>query len=238
MMARILKSAKFDPNQRIEVLIGGQPAVGNGDLPEDVAGEVPLPPDPAEQAEAMLSEAQQHVEQMLNQARTQVDVWQEEARQQGLQAGYESARQAVEAELTEVVQTAQEVLQSLLPARDAFFNEAREHIADLALAVARKIIGREITLDPKTVTDIVATVIDQAQVEPPCRVHVHPKDYDLLHPHWEAVAALQRGGDTWELVSDQQVSRGGCVLEIQGGSLDAQLDTQLNQVARTFAQVE
>ncbi len=197
-------------------------------IPSSAAHE-PANPDPA--SADLLLEAQKHVEMMLSQAQVQVTAWQEEAHQAGWEAGYTEARQALEAELSEALASARRLAEAAAAAHEQFLRDNQAELGRLAVAVAEKIIGKELALNPKTITDIVATAIRAASIRGACRIRVNPKDYEVIEPYWNAVPSLQPPGYAWELAPDPRVNPGGCLIEVGGGTIDAQLETQLEQAA-------
>lgn len=179
---------------------------------------------------ALLNEAQNHVEMMLNQAQVQVSHWQEEAREAGWQAGYEAGQHAIEEKLSESVATILQLAQSATEAYDQFLQESQGEVGQLAVAIAKKIIGKELTLNPKAITDIVAQALQAASIRGACGIRLNPKDYEIVEPFWNAIPSLQPSGKTWELVSDPNTQPGGCIIEANGGTIDAQIGTQLEQI--------
>ncbi len=196
------------------------------------------PPVLFEDPAVLLAEAQAHVEAMLNQAQLQATTIHENAHQLGWQSGYNEghneAIQAVEKKLIELTQTLQKTVDSAIEERNRFLRKSQDEISQLVVAVARKVIGKELSLNPQVVTEIVAQAIKEAAISGPCRIRVNPADYSLLSPAWETIPSMQPSDRKWELISDNKVSRGGCLIEANGGILDAQIDSQLEQVQHSF----
>lgn len=213
-----LPSAALSGQAEIET-VTGSPA----------GSDIPAQPDPA--AAELLLETQQHVEMMLNQARMQMSAWQEEAHQAGREAAYAETRQALEAELAESLTAARHLAEAAAEAYEQFWRDNQAEVSRLAVAIAEKIIGKELTLNPKTITDIVANTLRAANIRGACLIRVNPKDYEIIEPYWNAIPSLQPPGHTWDLTPDPRVNQGGCLIEVGGGTIDAQLETQLEQVA-------
>ncbi len=237
-MSRILKTIVFEADRSVTIEV--EQSKGTA-ATQTTPSESPLTceTDPAlsEQANndnsglTLVTEAQAHVELMLKQARLQVNTWEEEARQQGWQTGYTEARQAVETELAEALTAVQQLAESTMQAHNQFLNDNQAEVGRLAIAIAEKIIGKELSLNPKIITDIIAQAIKAANIRGACRILVNSKDYEIIEPFWTAIPSFQPPGYTWELLPDTRVSRGGCIIEAGGGTIDAQLETQLEQVA-------
>jgi flagellar assembly protein FliH len=235
-MPRILKSVNFESEQAVPIDTGrmqsdaepmpGEESLGAG--PDDDSLVQSMSPEEA---------AEHRIQIMLDEANAKIEAWREEARRTGWRAGYDESRQAVENELGEALRRARNLAESAAGERQAYLRDNQQEISRLAVAIAEKIIGRELALEPETVGDIVAQVIEAADVREACSIRVHPDDYKVLLPHWEAAAKVQQPDRKWELVSDKRIDRGGCVIEVAGGTVDGQLKTQLGEMGKALGGV-
>jgi flagellar assembly protein FliH len=104
-------------------------------------------------------------------------------------------------------------------------------IVELAFTIARRIVERELTINPDLVVDTVRTAllaIDQLIV---VRVRVHPDDYDLVAQAWSSLAPGTKDASA-ELVADPKVQQGGCIVDTTSGFVDAQHQTQLDEIGK------
>jgi flagellar assembly protein FliH len=237
-MSRILKTIVFEANRSVTIEVERSKVASiveaiPSPLPINIEPELPLANHENTEVEAstLLNDAQVHVELMLKQAQLQATTWEEEARQRGWQAGYNEARQSIETELAEVLTTARNLAEAAIKAHDQLLQDSQSELGRLAISIAEKIIGKELSLNPKAITDIIAQAIKTANIRGECRILVNPKDYEIIEPYWAAIPSLQPPGHAWELLPDSRVNRGGCLIEAGGGTIDAQLETQLEQVA-------
>ena len=104
---------------------------------------------------------------------------------------------------------------------------AEREIVGLALDVAEKILGRDLERDPSLLADICAAAIDSVRVSNQIVVRVHPEDAPLFRELRDRV--MERAGRVTEIrfKEDSEVARSGCIIETEGGVIDAQLETQL-----------
>lgn len=154
----------------------------------------------------------------------------------GLQEGYQAGLQQAAAEQeAATARLATLVDQAALDAHQ-FARALEQQLVELALAVAAKVIAREVERDPTLVVGVVRDTLAELQDATVVRVRVHPEDHPLVAPHWERLRQ-QRGSEQGTLLADEHVSRGGCVVETAIGGVDGQLDTRLGQVAEAFEAV-
>lgn len=108
---------------------------------------------------------------------------------------------------------------------------AAEQVLDLALAVARAVIGREVAVAADTVLpslrEAVALIIDQ-QAHP--RVHLNPHDLALIQSDLEADGLLKG----CRFIADDSVGRGGCRVETAQCEVDARLHNRWRRVVESL----
>lgn len=97
----------------------------------------------------------------------------------------------------------------------------RKRIADLASHMAERIVGDAFTRRPELLDALYDRAIAEVGSMRPGRIRVHPEDRRCSDI---AARAAARGLD---VVDDESVGRGGCVVEAEGASSDHSLDSVL-----------
>lgn len=150
----------------------------------------------------------------------------DEAYQRGFQDG-----QAAQAKLQdEQIRTGQEqvarTIEGLARHRPRLRREAEHDVVKLALLVARRLIHRELQVDPDALTGIVKAALEKLELRELHRVRVHPNHAERIR-HFLADA-----GPSLEVAADPSLERGALIFESQRGDLDAGLETQLGEIER------
>ncbi len=145
---------------------------------------------------------------------------------QGERAGVEAGGKRAEAMLRRVAQT----IEQLSQLRRTIVRETERQMVQLAIDLARRIVHRELTLDPTLVAAMAHLALERLGESTPATIRLNPEDY--------AVVATQRG-EQWEgsqvaIVPDPGVARGGCVVESDFGTVDGRLDAQFDEVTRAL----
>ena len=96
----------------------------------------------------------------------------------------------------------------------------------LAVKLAEKIIGREIERRDETLAEIVAAALRHARQQETLTVRVNPADLAAVEAHRDRLNPSSRTRFL-DIMADPRVRRGGCLIESEAGTVDAQLDTQL-----------
>lgn len=130
-----------------------------------------------------------------------------------------------------------EVNELLVRFRDEREKKLLEHKADvvgLAVRVAGKILGREITERPETFTDLVIRAVRGIRHEKRIQIRVHPDDLSLARAGLERLRDEVGPGKEIEIREDRAVTGGGCVVETDLGIIDARLETQLKTLEKAL----
>jgi flagellar assembly protein FliH len=101
----------------------------------------------------------------------------------------------------------------------------------LALAIARRIVHRELAIDPDAMRGLVIAALDRLQGQEIARVRAHPQ---LAAGLAEPLRKLAQTSPV-EIVPDPSCERGALIFETDRGNLDASVETQLQEIERGLA---
>lgn len=172
-------------------------------------------------AQAIRERAIQEAEQIRAEARAEVEDLKTRTYEEARARGYQDGKQTGAAELAAIVANASQRLQRIEA-------QAIPQLRDLAVTIARKILGRELEFTPEAVVDLVRTALaDKARQRREIFLRVHPEDMQFLREHKaELIEVLSRAKEIG-LREDPDVARHGVIIETDAGIIDAQLETQL-----------
>jgi flagellar assembly protein FliH len=144
---------------------------------------------------------------------------------QGERAGLEAGGKRAEAMLRRVAQT----LEELGGLRRTLMQQSERQMVQLALTLARRVVQREISLDPELIAAMAHVAIKKLGISNPSTIRLHPDDYTIV----------ARDGDRWSgsnvsVVPDPSIARGGCMVESDFGNIDGSLDRQFDEMARAL----
>ncbi len=166
------------------------------------------PFDPRVEAARLLQEAQREADRLRSQAVS-------EGRERGLAA----------------------VTELLAAARAASVRaqqSAEAELRTLAVRIAERILGRELSLSPDAVIDIAAEALSHAGSPREVLLRVHPDDLMALERGRPRLLERCARAQVVQLRADPGVSRGGCIVETELGTVDARLPLQLAAIERAL----
>lgn len=149
----------------------------------------------------------------------------EQARKDGEQTGYRDGRAQADTEARAEAARIGQLLRSMDEALDRLGGEVAEEIVELALALARQMVGNTLQARPEAILPVVTEALQQMP-QGKVRIHLHPEDLKLVRQHMED--SLE--GSHHQLIEDTTIERGGCHLEAAGCNIDATMATRWERV--------
>ncbi len=149
----------------------------------------------------------------------------EEGRRMGLEEGARLARDAVRYEL----ELAQQLAERLQQERDQVIARAEPAIIRLAVAVAGKVIAREIDADPDVLSGLVTRAMLKAAGDDRLRLRLHPEALERLGGYLDNLVGRFAARGV-EVVPDPTLGPDGIVVESRSGTVDAGVGTQLARI--------
>src|SRR5690606_15262613 len=99
-------------------------------------------------------------------------------------------------------------------------------VVPIALKAAKKIVGKEIEASEKTVVDIIANSLKAVSQHKKIRIYVNPKEFDIIEENREKIKKIFENLEALSILPQDDVSPGGCIIETEGGIINAQLENQ------------
>lgn len=112
--------------------------------------------------------------------------------------------------------------------------EISEVIVPVALKAAKKVVGREIELKPATVLDIVRSNLKAVTTHTQITIYVSKKDLDLVEKERDDLKKLFEKIETFTIRERGDIEPGGCVIETEGGIINARLENVWQTLEKAF----
>jgi len=170
-------------------------------------------------ADALLAEAERGRQAMLDEARAEVARWIATAEAEG---GDEGQSQA------------QHMRDEIRGLEARMLKEVESEVVRTAVRVAHEILIAELAMREDAIVDVAVTALSAAKNAKDINLRVNPRDAKALRGAKDRlVSNLTRAKDL-EIREDRRVKQGGVLIETEAGVIDAQLETQLEEIARVL----
>lgn len=184
---------------------------------------------------ALTAEAARHeAEQLLANANARAAEIERAAEERGLAAAQARIAEEVAREAEPLRERLAATLNELQTLRAQIAQRAERDLVRLSIEIARKIVHREVSVDPDIVLTLARVVLSRLHTgvsNSVARIHLHPDDVAYVQMHQ---AQLEVASSSIEFIADRTVEPGGCLVHTEMGDIDARIDQQFAEIARGF----
>lgn len=149
--------------------------------------------------------------------------------EEGVKKGKEKQRFVFEQQIRLVAQMIEEVERK----KTDIVRDAELEVMTLAIKVAEKIIQIEVK-DKEIVQRLVKAAVEQAVDRRVIEVRVNPKDLEAIQSIKPQILSSIKGIEEMKVVKDSTIAEGGCFISTPSGSIDAQIDSQLDEIKQSL----
>lgn len=190
--------------------------------------------DMASQGDAYVRSVRVEATKVVQDAQAEAERIRKKAEADGLAAAQANLTKLLDermgAELKSLDPALRSVVAEISAARGEWLTHWRHSAIGLAIAIAEKIVRRELRDDPTISEQWLTEALELAAGASDITVRLAPSDLEHLRSHAERLAASMAGIGEAKFVADPSVDAGGCRVETRHGSIDQQLTTQLDRL--------
>lgn len=154
----------------------------------------------------------------------------QQAREAAFQAGEAAGRQIAAGEVQPVLERLARNLADLTTLRNRIRRDTESELVQLSIAIAKRILRRELTVDADSMLGLVKAALEKVQARDVCRIRVHPDHHATVNRYMDRIASVSGV----EVLSDRSLLPGDVIVETKRGDLDASIETQLAEIERGF----
>lgn len=190
--------------------------------------------DMSKQAEGYLEQIRVKAARLVTAAQEEAAAIRKKAEAEGRTAGQAEVERLTNEQVAAQLQTAIPAVKAavgeLNKARDASLLAWEQRAIHLACAIAGRIVRREISQSPEITLTLVREALSMAVGSPQLRLCMNPNDLQALKDHLEPLKQELNRGSQAEIVADPQVTPGGCRIDTSFGTIDQQIEAQLQRI--------
>lgn len=197
-----------------------------GLTPSDAVEDAPPIPN-TEELESRIRQLEMDLEAKARIFETDIQAARIEARE----AGRASERSEHASLLASATQALTSALHKFIADRDRYLAQVEQEVVRLALAIAARVLHRETLMDPLLLAGAVRVALNQLSDTTEVRLKVPAAEHEM----WSEMLRLMPNLPLHpEVLSDDALTAGDCLLETHLGSVDLGVRSQLAEIERGF----
>lgn len=158
----------------------------------------------------------------------------ENARSQGYSEGHAAGYTEGIKKAAPVMDAFKSLVRDMTSARDEFYSNSENEMVELVINVAEMALGDQIEKNPGLIRHVIKNAVMKLQSREQMTIRVNPMDLAEAEKVRPEISKEVEDIEKVSFKGDPLVSRGGCVLETNMGSIDARVETQLEAMRESF----
>ncbi len=173
------------------------------------------------QAEEIIEAAKQQAADIVREAKEAF----EQEKERGYQDGIEQSK----------VDQADQMLK-VVSRTITYLADVEQTLADILMSGVEKIIGQ---FDQEELAvNLVRNALQHVRTEKQVTIRIPPSQYNMVKARLNDILAEYKGVGFIDLVADQRLSTGDCIMESEIGVVDASVDVQIKALQQRFADLK
>ncbi len=153
-----------------------------------------------------------------------------EAYQKGFSQGREEGMRLGREEIAPYVNMIEGIVKEWEERKEHFFEENELVVVRLAFEIAKKVVHQEINANPDLILYVVREALKKASGSQNLVIKLNPQDVAVLENGKEERLPELKKFNQVEIIPDEKIERGGCILDTDSGLVDARLEVQLKKI--------
>ena len=191
------------------------------------------------EAEKIVEDTRKEAEELLEKVHKEgYDAGYKDGKEQGIADGKEKIQEDLDDTIRQANDQAQKTIQDAKEQTSEYFIRAEDDIAKIVMLAIEKILPQHFLDVPQVILPVVREAVNHVRDQKQIKVHVEPYSYDLvLMARSEFQSMLSDGTAIIEIISDEALKPGDCVIETPNGGVDARLSTQIALMKKSIQSV-
>jgi type III secretion protein L len=171
------------------------------------------------EAYAIIEKAKEDAKTLLDKTKKECALLKEKAKQEGIEEGLEQYNLQILKMDQELKKLRHELQRMVLP---------------IALKAAKKIVGKELSIFPETIVDIVLQALTPISQSHKVIIFVNKQDKELLESHKPQLLEMLKQVETLSIQEKSGISPGGCIIQTEAGLINATIENQWAALEKAF----
>ena len=192
-----------------------------------------------DEARDIITNAREEAEVIKMHAGEEAHAIRQTAHKEAYEEGLRQAQKEIEGDRQAAIQQSQALLEEARQSKLKVFRSYEADMVRLVMAMVKKVIAGELKTNPDIIINILQEAIDFLDRPENITVYVNPQEVENILEVMDKGYLTDIGSNNinMDIKADERISRGGCLLESDAGSVDAQLETRIAAVNNAIQEV-
>lgn len=189
-------------------------------------------------ADAIRNNAQGEAHEIIAQATSEAQRIKEQAKeagfqegfQEGFQAGFQKGLEEAQKRFLAEIDEAQRLKEEIIRERESLYQQFERDLVALAVDIAKRAIYDRLEADDEVLAQVVESTLRKIQGKVKVQLKVSKHDYRRISILKERVLSKLHHIESMDIIEDDFLSPGSCVVDTGRGTIDGSVDVRLREI--------
>ena len=172
------------------------------------------------------------IERLENEHKERLEAEKRLAWQNGNQAGIKQTQNQMLSQVQTVIDQLTQLMGNVNQYSDVFIEHFEQQALKLIIKIARKVIDAEVSLNHEIILNNLKRGLELLNEKEEIRILVNPDDWEMVNENINKLSLSIHLPENIEIIPLESTLAGGCKIEFKAGSIDADIDTQFEEIKR------
>jgi len=173
-------------------------------------------------------------DEIIKEAKKRAEMLEREGYEKGFTQGEKDGYEIGIKKAKQIINRLNNLLNEMEGFKREIIKRFEKEILDLIFEISKKIINFKIENDPDSINYTILKTIKYCTDEYKIKIKINPEDYEIIKKFNINYITDKQDNRKIELIADEDVDRGGCIISTSSGDLDARIKSQLDQIHRAL----
>ncbi len=182
------------------------------------------------EAEKILADARSKANSIIDAAALETQKIKQKAKQDGFKEGFKEGIKKAEHLFTSEFHEIETLKKEIIEERQNLYHQFEQDLVDLALDIAKKVVYDSLEQDDEVLRNIIESTLRKVQGKARIKLRISTDDRQRIEDLKEAFMSKLQSIDDIEIIEDQQIGPGSCIIETENGVIDGGIQTRIDEI--------
>lgn len=177
--------------------------------------------------ESAKQQAEEMIQKSIAEAKNRAKEILEQAFNQGYEQGINQAYRELNQQYQQKIQELQTEIQKIIDIRIDLAKQFEKEIIEMVFMIAEKILNKKIQEETNVVVSYLADLLTKVERSKSITIWVNPEELEEVRNQKQNLQYLLEDVENLNIVPDERIEKGGCIIETNFGKIDSRISTKL-----------
>ncbi|QOR35324.1 hypothetical protein IMX26_00340 [Clostridium sp. 'deep sea'] len=189
------------------------------------------------EADNLVKEAKLEAQRIISNAKREALELTDLAKKEGHKEGYDKGYLEGKIQYEALIQETENLKNNTQLKYKEYLNTAEQDIVEIIMSIAKKFTIDSVNNNKEVVLNLVKQTIESCSKRTNVSLRVAEADYEFIYNNQDKILKDISGIDELNIISDEELQAGSCIVDTDSGSINSSIDIRLNKIEDSLKRI-